>query len=124
MNCVSLKEVECHFGVLHGYIMKDYRYICFPLTQAASTKPDLLVAKETSQSIAAAPKPQPRSQPKPSNLIDLSAPEFDEFNLSEADLAAFSKNLVDDRAPKQEAVQVEKLQQRSSSTAPKPQLHV
>ena len=87
--------------------------------QAASPKPEPPVAKETSQPVAAAPKPQPRSEPKPPpNMIDLNAPEFDEFNLSEADLAAFSKNLVDDRAPKQ---QTEKPQQKSPSTDPKPQ---
>ena len=90
--------------------------------QAASPKPDPPVAKETSQPVAAAPKPQSRTQPKPPpNMIDLNTLEFDEFNLSEDDIAAFANTLVDDRTPKQGAVQIEKPQQRSPLTAPKPQ---
>ena len=52
------------------------------------------------------PKPKPRpahSKPPPSlpsGMIDLDAEEFDEFNLSEDDLAAMAAMLVDDRAKK------------------------
>ena len=47
------------------------------------------------------PQPQVRSPPKPtppSNLIDLDAPEFDEFNLTEEELASMAASMVDDRS--------------------------
>lgn len=53
---------------------------------------------------APAPKPKPRptqSKPPPtlpSGMIDLDSEEFDEFNLSEEDMAAMAAMLVDDRA--------------------------
>ena len=51
------------------------------------------------------PKPRPPAQSKPpptlpSGMIDLDDEEFDEFNLSEEDLAAMAAMLVDDRAKK------------------------
>ena len=45
------------------------------------------------------PQPKPRSKP-PEGILDLDAPEFDEFNFSEEELAALSANMVDDRAKK------------------------
>ena len=48
---------------------------------------------------AAASKQQPRT----GNLIDLDAPEFDEFNLSEEDMAMMAASIVDDRKPVQQA---------------------
>ena len=39
----------------------------------------------------------------PGNLIDLDAPEFDEFNVSEEDMAALAATLVDDRHTKVES---------------------
>ena len=63
-------------------------------------------ATKPQQLLSTSPKPQPRSQPKPPpNMIDLNAPEFDEFNISEADLAAFANNFVDDRAPHKDTSQ-------------------
>ena len=55
---------------------------------------------------APAPKPKPRSSPSkppptlPSGMIDLDSEEFDEFNLTEEDLAAMADMFVDDRAKK------------------------
>ena len=45
--------------------------------------------------VAPKPKPQP-----PAGLIDLDAPEFAEFSLSDADLESLAANMVDDRAKK------------------------
>ena len=45
------------------------------------------------------PKPaQQTGQTRPGNLIDLDAPEFDEFNLSEEDMEAMLGSFVDDRS--------------------------
>ena len=44
-------------------------------------------------------KPDPK--PPPSNLVDLDAPEFDEFNLTEEDLASMASAFVDDRKQSQ-----------------------
>ena len=109
---------------VHEYFIK----LCLNphFLQAVPLNSDPPVAMVASQPSAAAPKPQPqpRAQPKPPpNMIDLNAPEFDEFNISEADLATFSNSFVDDRAPKQEIAPAEKPKQVSPSTAPKPQPH-
>ena len=55
---------------------------------------------------AAAPKPKPRAAPSkppptlPSGMVDLDSEEFDEFNISEEELAAMASMFVDDRAKK------------------------
>lgn len=70
---------------------------------------------------AAAQKPKPQSKPLPSsNLIDLDDPEFDEFNVSEEDLAAMAATFMDDRnRTESEKVSIT----MSSTTQPKPQPH-
>ena len=76
---------------------------------------------------APAPKPKPRppaqSKPPPtlpSGMIDLDAEEFDEFNLSDEDLAAMAAMLVDDRAkkPRLEEAEEEKEIPMDTSKAP------
>ena len=47
--------------------------------------------------VAPRPAPKPVGGNKPDNLIDLDDPEFDEFNLSEEDMAAMMGNFMDDR---------------------------
>ena len=80
-----------------------------PLTRpplASTSKPGLSRAPVPAPAPAAAPKPKPRSSPSkppptlPGGMIDLDSEEFDEFNLSEEDLAAMATMLVDDRAKK------------------------
>lgn len=78
-----------------------------PLTRpplASVTKPGPSPAPAPSS--APAPKPKPRSTPSkptptlPSGMIDLDSEEFDEFNLTEEDLAVMADMFVDDRAKK------------------------
>ena len=47
-----------------------------------------------------APRPSPKPPQPPAGMIDLNAPEFDEFNLSEEELASLAAGVVDDRAKK------------------------
>ena len=71
-----------------------------PRPQATPPQAQLHSVTKTSPSQAPPkPSPKPRSQPpsKPP-LIDLDSPEFDEFNISEEDLAAMAATFVDDRA--------------------------
>lgn len=72
------------------------------------------------------PKPLPQQQQhkpapatKPGGLIDLDDPEFDEFNLTEEDLAAFSSIIVDDRQSKQNPKADNSLPPQASSLEPK-----
>ena len=71
-----------------------------PLTSVAKPGPSPVPVP------APAPKPKPRAAPSkpapvlPSGMIDLDSEEFDEFNLSEEDLASMAAMLVDDRAKK------------------------
>ena len=56
------------------------------------------------------PKPHPKPQPPPmtsGGLIDLDDPEFDEFNLSEEDIAAMAASMVDDRNTKKQKLEGE-----------------
>ncbi len=58
----------------------------------------------------APPKPSPRQQApptKPDGMVDLDAPEFDEFNLSEDDIAAMAAAFVDDRKQDELSVPIE-----------------
>ena len=69
------------------------------------------------------PKPRPPAQSKPpptlpSGMIDLDAEEFDEFNLSDEDLAAMAAMLVDDRAKKPRLEDEEKEIPMDTSKAP------
>ena len=86
-----------------------------PTSVFVKQAPPTLAPPPTKQSAPpAAPKPHPQARPPPaSNLINLDDPEFEEFNISEDDLAAMAASLVDDRKTAQ-------LKQLSSSP-PKPQ---
>ena len=69
------------------------------------------------------PKPRPPAQSKPpptlpSGMIDLDAEEFDEFNLSDEDLAAMAAMLVDDRAKKPRLEEKEEEVPMDTSKAP------
>ena len=73
--------------------------------------PPLVFIKEkpAASSPAPASKPPPSSKPPPKpkgppNLIDLDDPEFDEFNISEEDMASFAATLKDDRVQPQAKV--------------------
>lgn len=66
----------------------------------------------------AAPKPHPQARPPPtSNLINLDDPEFDEFNISEEELASMAASLVDDRT----TAQPEQTSVKTIPSPPKPQ---
>lgn len=63
------------------------------------------------------PAPEPRPQPsRPGNLIDLDAPEFDEFNLSEEDMASLMSGFVDDRQENKKDTPIE----TTPTSQPKP----
>lgn len=64
------------------------------------------------------PKPHPKPQPPPmapGGLIDLDDPEFDEFNLTDDDIAAMAEAMVDDRDAKKQ-----KLEKSPTSYPPPP----
>ena len=69
---------------------------------APPTKPPVTVSQPLSQppTTSTKPKPKPSSQTGPGNLIDLDAPEFDEFNLSEEDMSILMASFADDRGSK------------------------
>ena len=76
---------------------------------------------------AHAPKPKPRSPAQskppptlPGGMIDLDAEEFDEFNISEEDLATMAAMLVDDRAKKPRLEEEEKDIPMDTSKPPPP----
>ena len=92
------------------------------------TRPPLASASKPGPSPvpAPAPKPKPRSSPSkppptlPGGMIDLDSEEFDEFNLSEEDLAAMAAMLVDDRQTKKPRLdeEEERATPMDTSTAP------
>ena len=63
-------------------------------------------------------KPDPK--PPPSNLVDLDAPEFDEFNLTEEDLASMASAFVDDRKQSQSSTNTSVSQSSSKTGPPQP----
>ena len=73
---------------------------------APPTQPPVTVSQPLSQPPTTSTKPKPSSQTGqtgqtgPGNLIDLDAPEFDEFNLSEEDMAILMASFTDDRGSK------------------------
>lgn len=92
--------------------------------RALTTIEQMLAASKAGRSVnmedlppPVAAKPPEAAVKKPSpaggNLIDLDAPEFDEFNLSEEDIAAMAASMVDDRGSKQQ-------QQPSKLSSPPP----
>ena len=97
-----------------------------PLSSVAAKPGPSLVPIPAPVSVPApAPKPKPRppaqSKPPPtlpSGMIDLDAEEFDEFNLSDEDLAAMAAMLVDDRAKKPRLEEEEKEIPMDMSKAP------
>lgn len=83
---------------------------------APSKQPQPAPSLSMSGSYKPVPKPRTKPAPKPpppGGMIDLDDPEFDEFNLTEEEMAAMAAMMVDDREPKKP-----KLDSPSSSGAP------
>lgn len=59
--------------------------------------PAINTPKPAAEPSSIKPRPQPSAN-HPGNLIDLDAPEFDEFTLSEEDMASLMTGFVDDRS--------------------------
>lgn len=116
---------------LHGDIMLHFIYMWQMLKSVRAGKDvnvdDLPPPVAVRSQAPSPPKPQPKpraaaSKPPPlgpDGKIDLNAPEFDEFNLSEDDFASLAASFVDDRQkPMETSTPPEPKPKPSSSSIP------
>ena len=90
-----------------------------PKPRSPGTTPrGIQTAQPGTKSLESKPQPKPRSKPPPApeGMLDLDAPEFDEFNFSEEELAALGTTLVDDRSKKPRLDEKEPLQMDTQPT--------